>query len=371
MRKRYTLHWLTCIALANSLLFSAGVQAESEKAANLTVQDQGTTLPVSLVKGRVTNQTSRYILGPGDKIALKIRDLDQFNQSVTIRPDGYASIHPFGEHRLSGTDLQSLQNLLVDEFKFYLLKPQISINVEEMRPAMIYVNGGVKRPGTYQFNRSTSGATSEVAPVQEGIEMTLTNVLGKAGGFTLNADVSNIQVVHASTGVTENFNLLEFLSHQDNQTDPRLLPEDKVIVPETEHTMDQVTFKLISSSTYFREKFPVVVLGAVQKQGEIQLDPTNNTLNAAIAQAGGFVAGLSKRDLVVVQRPGNKGGFSRWVVQRDKSNLELMPGDVVYIMDSKVARTERGVRFLSGIIQPYFLGASGTNVLLNSLIQSP
>lgn len=369
--KRYTLQFLTCIALAGSLFISAGVQAEVEKPANLNAQDQGIILPVSLVKGRVTNQTSRYILGPGDKISLKIRDLDQFNQSFTIRPDGYATIHPFGEHRLSGTDIQGLQSLLMDEFKLYLLKPQISVDVVEMRPALIYVNGAVQRPGTYQFTRSTSNPSAANSTLQEGVELTLTNVLGKTGGVRLNADIGNIQIVHASTGEKETFNLRDFLAGNGNQRDIWLLPEDNVIVPEATQPMESDTFKLISNSTYFREKFPVVVLGAVQRQGEIQMDPTNNSLNAAIAQAGGFVAGLSKRDAVIVQRPDAKGSFNRWVIQRDKSNLELMPGDVVYIPDSKVAWMERGFRFLGSISQPYYFGLSGANVIKNQLIQLP
>jgi polysaccharide export outer membrane protein len=369
--KRYTLQFLTCLALAASLFISAGVQAEVEKPANLNEHDKGITLPISLVKGRVTNQTSRYILGPGDKISLKIRDLDQFNQSFTIRPDGYATIHPFGEHRLSGTDIQGLQSLLVEEFKLYLLKPQISVDVTEMRPALIYVSGAVQRPGTYQFTRSTNNISVKNGPIQEGVELTLTNVLGKTGGVTLNADIGNIQIVHASTGEKETFNLRDFLAGNSNQRDIWLLPEDNVIVPEATQPMESDTFKLISNSTYFREKFPVVVLGAVQRQGEIQMDPTNNSLNAAIAQAGGFVAGLSKRDAVIVQRPDAKGSFNRWVIQRDKSNLALMPGDVVYIPDSKVAWMERGFHFLGSISQPYYFGLSGANVIKNQLIQFP
>lgn len=357
VRRRYTFHFWAGLILAGSLFLTAsGFQnagASDEKPANLGAQDKGITLPISLVKGRVTNQSSRYILGPGDTLAIKIRDLDQYNQRFTIRPDGYATIHPFGEHHLSGTDIQSLESLLVDEFKLYLLKPQISVDVAEMRPAMIYISGEVQHPGTYQFNRSTDhAATSAKTPVQEGVELTLTHVLGKAGGLTLNADIEHIQIVHASTDEKETFNLRDFLTGKGTQRDIRLLPEDRIIIPEAAQPMEAATFKLISNSTYFRDKFPVVVLGAVHKQGEIQMDPTNNTLNAAIAQAGGFVPGLSKRNAVIMQRPDRQGGFKRWVVHRQKENLELLPGDIVYIPDSKSAWMERGMRVLGSLTQP-------------------
>ncbi len=364
---------LACAFAAGLWISPIAVMAVEEKPANLGDQDHGKTLPISLMRGRVTSQSSRYILGPGDKIAIKIKDLDQFNQSFSVRPDGYATIHPFGERLVSGTDVQGLQSWLEQEFKFYLLKPQIAVDIEKMRPAMIYVNGAVRHPGTYQFVRSASSTTSEVSnPLQEGVEITLTNVLGKAGGFQLNADINQIQIQHASTGVQETFNLRDFLT-QGGTTDKDiwLLPEDTVTVPEAPQPMDAATFKLLSTSTYFRDKFPVVVLGAVQKQGEVQMDPTNNTLNAAIAQAGGFISALSKRDSIIVQRPSNHGGFSRWVIDRNKNNLELLPGDVVYVSDSKAASFERGLKVLTSMTQPYFFGLSGTNVLKNQLIQSP
>jgi protein involved in polysaccharide export with SLBB domain len=317
--------------------------AANEKPANLNVQDLGgVTLPVSLVRGRVANQSSRYTLGPGDRIGIKIKDLDQFNQSFTIRPDGYATIHPFGEHRLSGTDIQALQTLLTEEFKLYLLDPHIGVDVESMRPAMIYVNGAIQHPGAYQFNRTaTPQPTTENTTVQQGMETTLTNILSKAGGVRADADIAHIQIIHTATGKKETFNLQNFLTGSGQ--DIWLLPEDTVMVPEAKEPMSVEVFKLISNSTYFRNTFPVIVLGAVQQQGEIQMDPTHNTLNAAIAKAGGFVPGLSKRerDAIIIQRPDANGGFKRWVVQRNYSNMTLRPGDVVYIPDSKTTWLER------------------------------
>jgi protein involved in polysaccharide export with SLBB domain len=368
-KKRCGFWFWAVMSLISSLLIAPfttlnGIAA-NEKPANLNVQDLGgVTLPVSLVRGRVANQASRYTLGPGDRIALKIKDLDQFNQSFTIRPDGYATIHPFGEHQLSGTDIQALQTLLSEEFKLYLLDPRIGLDVESMRPAIIYVNGAVQHPGTYQFNRTpntlpTTGNTT----VQQGVETTLTNVLSKAGGVRADADIANIQIIHTSTGQKEIFDLSVFLTGKGQ--DIWLLPEDKVIVPEAKEPMSEEGFQRISNSTYFRNTFPVIVLGAVQQQGEIQIDPTHNSLNAAIAKAGGFVSGLSKRDAVIIQRPDAKGGFKRWVVQRNQSNMALRPGDVVYVPDSKAAWLERGFRFLGSLTQPYFLGLLGASALTN------
>jgi polysaccharide export outer membrane protein len=353
------------MALLTVFAVASSVFATDETPANLSEQDTGNILPVSLFKGRVSNQSSRYILGPGDKISIKIKDLDKFNQSLSIRPDGYASIQPYGEIYIAGTDVQGLQSWLEKELKTYLLKPEVTVDVDEMRPALVYVKGSVQHPGTYQFVRQKLETTPSA---QERVEMTLSNVLGKAGGLGLNADIDHIEVLHASTGQKETFSLRELMTNAESVRDIWLLPEDSVMVPALPQPMDPETFKLVSNSTFFRDKFPVVVLGAVSHQGEVQIDPTNNTLDAAIALAGGYVGGLSKRDAVIMQRPNNKGGFSRWVVQTRKSNLDLMPGDVVYIPDSKVAWMERGFRFLGTVVQPYYFGVSGSSVLKTTFL---
>lgn len=366
MDRRYALQLLACLFLTGGLLNTPLANAGEEKPANLNAKDKGIDLPVSLVKGRVASQNTRYILGPGDKITIKIQDLDQFNQSVVIRPDGYATVHPFGEHRLSGTDLQGLQALLEEEFKLYLLKPTISVDIIEMRPAIIYTSGAIRKPGTYQFSRANTATPSRPGTVQENLEITLTNVLGKTGGLSLNADIGNIQVIHAATGEKETFNLRDFLSNKGVSRDIQLMPEDRIIVPEAAQPMDSADFKLISNSTYFRGKFPVIVLGAVQRQGEVRIDPANNSLNAAIAQAGGFVPRLSKRNTVIMQRP-NKGTFKRWVVLRNKTNLELMPGDIVYVPESGMAWLKRGFSVLDNASRAPYVVPAGTGPVHQSL----
>lgn len=339
------------------------------KPANLGEKEQGDTVPVALVKGRISNQLGRYLLGPGDKISIKIQDLDTYNQEFEIRPDGYATIHPFGEYQISGMEVTGLKEWLDEKFRYYLVNPQITVDLEKMRPALIYVTGAVNRPGTYQFIREGLSNTTYTNQVQEKVEITLSNVIAKAGGVTEYADIQNILVKHASRGEQETYNLRSLLADGNGQ-DIWLLPGDTVMVPEAQVPMDPETFKLVSRSTYFRGKFPVVVLGAVQHQGEVSVDPHNNSLNAAIALAGGFVSDLNRRaeqNQIVIQRPTQKGAYSRWIVDRRKGQFELQPGDVVYVANSKITNVEQVFRFISSMAVPYFYSMTGTSALKNVL----
>lgn len=364
----------TCLLVSLFLLAgmlaapSAGF-AKDETPANLTPGDSGDTIPVSLFRGHVSNQPSRYILGPGDTVTIKVQDMDNFNQKLTIRPDGYGTIHPFGEYYMAGLDVEGLQGWLEDKLKFYLLKPQVTVDIDSMRPALIYVTGAVRRSGTYQFIREGLNNATLSSPLQEKVEITLTNVLAKAGGVNEFADIEHITVQHASTGDTEVFNLRDLLTKGDAK-EVWLLPGDTINVPAMSTAMDPETFKLISRSTFYKGKFPVVVLGAVLKQGEVDVDPENNTLNAAIGLAGGFTKGLNQTaetNNILVQRPGNNGSFNRWTIDRRKSNFELQPGDVIFVADSKISNSEHFFRYLSTVANPYFFGTAATSNLRHVL----
>ncbi len=336
-------------------------KADSVSPANLTPQDetQGKELPISLIKGRVTTQSTRYILGPGDVIDIRVKDLSEYDQAFTIRPDGYASIHPFGEYKIDGTDLQGLEEWLEMKFKYYLVKPQITINLKEMRPALIYISGAVRKPGVYQYIRQGQNNSTIRSEQQEKVELTLSNILKRSGGVTVFADINNVKIVRNTTGLEETFSLLDVLNEGNGQ-DVWLLPGDSIKVPMMDFPMSPDTFSLISKSTFFDGKLPVVVLGAVTTQGQVLVDPQNNSLNTAISLAGGY-SRKGKKTRVIVQRPTTNGGYSQMEVHPLKAQFNMLPGDIVYVAESKKAKLEYALKMLSGVALPVFFGTSALN----------
>lgn len=319
--------------------------------ANLSGSDQGDVIPVSLLQGHVSSQPGQYILGPGDTVSLKVEDLKQYNQTFTLRPDGYASIQPFGQYYMAGIDLANLETWLEEKFRFYLREPQVTLDVKSLRPASIHVSGGVRRPGVYEFARA--GDTRR--------ELTLNNVLKAAGGLTLFSDLHHVRVVRGSTGTTKTLDLVEALL-KNPAHDIWLVPGDSVEIPVSENPMDPALFRLVSRSMSFAEGFPVIVLGAVEVQGEVQLGSRQNTLNAAIAAAGGFKPAARDRQ-VIVQRPTNNGQFARIRVNRRQSNFEIMPGDVIYVPNSARGSLKEAFQVLSLLTQPFFFTTAGLKSL--------
>lgn len=322
-----------------------------------------------VILGHISNQMDHYLLGPGDTLSIKIADLEKFDQQFTVRPDGYASIQPFGEVYVSGTDIPNLQAWLDEKFKKYLLKPQITINVVDMRPAIVYITGAVQQPGSYQFVRQNL-SNSGLNPAFDNVQMTLSNVLTHAGGVNIHADVHHVTVTHTATGEHETLDLTTLLT-QEKSHDVWLSSGDKIYIPAMDHPMDPMTFALVSQSSFFKDKFPVVVLGAVEKQGEVQIDTKNNSLNAALALAGGFKQYLARTGTIVIQRPNDHGGFSRWAVDPHKHNLAMQPGDVVYVANSQLGNVQQLMQFISSLSLNYFYITGGASYIKSLQATTP
>ena len=299
---------------------------------DLTLRHDGTDTeqnlyPASFIKGRVTKQFDKYLLGPGDKVNLKVEDLTEFNQVFDIRPDGYASIHPFGEIRISGTDVRSLELWLEEKFKYYLIEPNVTVSVDQMRDPIVYVLGAVNQPGEYQFIERGAYAQLQREEVHDRLNLTMATALLRAGGLKLNADARHIQILHTETGLQEDFDLITFL--QTGEGGHVILRSgDRIVVPERVVNEPDDEFKLLASSNYSDDNFPVVVLGAVEKQGEVAVKPNNNTVNAAIGLAGGF-KDYAKLKTVYIRRAEPDGSYRMIEVNRTDAEVTVLPRDVI------------------------------------------
>lgn len=368
--KRFTFNYVTACVLTVSLLIGGLLPASclaGDEPLNQRKTDTGEITPASFIYGHVTHQEGRYIIGPGDVIEIHIKDLSQYDQKFTVTPDGYASIHPLGEYRIAGIDVKGLESFLEEKFKYYLLQPEITVSINEMRPVNIYVVGEVQRPGTYQFIRNGINSTDRQDQKTVKIETTLTNILAQAGGVLATADIENIEIVHASTQQRETFNLLRLLKSGEG-VDMILMPEDKLIIHSAKNHMDPETFKLVSRSTYFKNKFPIVVLGSVNNQGEVLLDPNNNTLNAAIGLAGGFQIG-AKRGTILLQRPDMSGKYHKMRIDREAEQVALEPGDVIFVSDGNIKKMQRFLGLVSGVTSNLFYGATTTRNLQDFILR--
>jgi len=162
----------------------------------------------------------RYRITPTDVLELRFPYVPEFNQTVTVQPDGYIALRGVGDLRAQGRSVPELQALLAEAYRTILQQPVIDIVLKEFEKPYFIVTGEVARPGKFELR----GAT------------TLTQGIVLAGGHTGAARTS--QVVLFRRFMTEWLEVKQidvkkmYASHNLSE-DPLLRPGDTIYVPKS------------------------------------------------------------------------------------------------------------------------------------------
>ena len=122
-----------------------------------------------------------YSIGIGDLLNVQVWDNDQMSTHTRVRSDGRISVPLVNDVDVAGKAPKELARELERVLKdgHFVLNPRVNVVVEESRPIVIPVLGGVARPGNYPLD---PGAGIAVA-------------LASAGGLTDFAHQDRIFVV--------------------------------------------------------------------------------------------------------------------------------------------------------------------------------
>ena len=146
--------------------------------------------PVALASyagpGPLRGAARPYVLGPGDRLRLKVYDDQNLSGEYEVNSGGFVSIPLVGEVRAAGLTTSQLEKTLTARMKGSIAQdPKINIEIAAYAPFYIY--GEVKKAGVY--------------PYQPGL--TVGDAIATAGGLTYRADESTIYLQHAGTGSQE------------------------------------------------------------------------------------------------------------------------------------------------------------------------
>jgi len=127
-----------------------------------------------------------YVLGPGDRVRLKVYDDQNLSGEYEVNSGGFVSVPLVGQVRASGLTTSQLEKTLTARMKGSIAQdPKINIEIAAYAPFYIY--GEVKKAGVY--------------PYQPGL--TVADAIATAGGLTYRADESTIYLQHAGTGTQD------------------------------------------------------------------------------------------------------------------------------------------------------------------------
>jgi polysaccharide export outer membrane protein len=160
---------------------------------------------------------NEYIVGEADILHIDVWKEPELNQSVVVRPDGKISLPLVSEVKVGGMTPAQIQQLLTERLKAYIVSPQVTVTVTDIRSKSVYITGEIVRAGEYPM----------LAP------MTVLQLIARAGGVSPYANKKSIFVLRYMDGkpVRYPFNYNSVIKGKNVGQDIELRPGDTVVVP--------------------------------------------------------------------------------------------------------------------------------------------
>jgi polysaccharide export outer membrane protein len=254
--------------------------------------------------GQVPNE---YKIGPKDLLDIKFYGQEKLNAQVRVSEQGRINMTWINEVDVNGLTAPQLEKKLATLYKDgkYLVDPQISVFIREMRSNRVSIVGAIQKPAAYELLG----------------RQTLLGLISEAGGLTKDAakEIIILRTMADGTTIRMNVSVDELLGQGDPKANVSLEPGDIVNVQ-----VDKVV--------------QIYVFGQVKNPSALNVLKSNiPTLMQAIAQAGGFTERAKKSSVLVRRRENGKDKEYRINVKdilAGKPDFPLLEGDTIFVEET-------------------------------------
>ncbi len=184
-----------------------------------------------------------YRLNRSDVVALSFILSPEFDQILTVQPDGYTFLKDAGPVFAQGRTVEEFRLAVRQAYAGYLHDPEVAVALKEFEHPYFVAGGEVGHPGKYELRADTN--------IVEAVQI--------AGGFTHEAKHSQVVLFrHVNSDLVEArlFDLKKMLKEKDLREAYSLQPGDMVFVPQNsiskiEHFLNKPSLSMYVSSTQF------------------------------------------------------------------------------------------------------------------------
>lgn len=298
--------------------------------------------PASL---RAESASPRYRLGPGDRIQVKLFQVEDFDANVSVLPDGTVNLPRIPALKVLGLNLDQTRSAIENAYKAVLRRPLVYVDLVGTRPLRVSITGEVQRPGLYsigmgennQLISSTNANTSNVVSSQGW--PTVVEAIQKAGGLSSKGDLRRVTLTrtNATTGLEEIsvLNFWDALKNGSPVDNPLIRDGDSVRVP-VANNLDISDLLLVASSSFAPSSISVNVVGEVLRPGPQEVK-ANSPFSQALLAAGGITSKGNQNSIEMFRLQRN-GTIEKSVLSYNpnatlgnKKNPPLRDGDVVVV----------------------------------------
>jgi polysaccharide export outer membrane protein len=208
-----TMVLMTALLWIDASIPGQGQTASSTPAAQVTTANQ-----TSNAQPQLQQRYPRYIIQRSDVLLLTFPLTPEFNQTVTVQPDGYVNLQNAGSVHVQGMTVPEMIDALQTAYAHVLHKPIINVDLEDFQKPFFTVSGQVGKPGQYELRS----------------DITVAEGLAVAGGMapTAKTQVFLFHRTSAEWFAVREINMKDILKGKNTNEDATLQPGDMIYVPE-------------------------------------------------------------------------------------------------------------------------------------------
>lgn len=162
--------------------------------------------------------SGRYRITSGDVIEFDFPFVPEFNQTVSVQPDGYISLRGLPDIPAAGRTVPQLKIDVIEAYGQIMRDPSVTLVLKEFEKPYFVIGGEVARPGKYELR----GAT------------TVTQALAVAGGKTGSGKLSDVVLFRRYGNDlvdVKRIDVQRMYSKHNLSEDPILRPGDTIFIP--------------------------------------------------------------------------------------------------------------------------------------------
>ena len=180
------------------------------------------TNSVEPAQGDAPPSGNEYVIGPGDRLQINVRDNEDLSVSLPVRPDGRISIPLVRDVQAAGRTTSGLADRLEAELSGYLREPVVTVMVTDF-------------VGTYADRIRVIGQAAQPKALAYRKGMTVLDAVIEVGGLTEFAAGNQAKLVRDSGNDARKIRvrLDDLVNDGDLSQNRALHPGDVLVIPES------------------------------------------------------------------------------------------------------------------------------------------
>jgi polysaccharide biosynthesis/export protein len=169
-------------------------------------------------QAQLVTRDQPYRLQASDVLELEYEYTPEYNQTVTVGPDGTVTLRLVGTVKVEGLSLDEATSAIKAKASVPLNHPELSLTLKEFVKPHFTIYGEVQKPGVYDMHGEVTvlQAIAISGGQKETSKQTQVVLLRKVSGDLAEVKVINTKTMSTADGVREDF---------------ALKPDDMIIVP--------------------------------------------------------------------------------------------------------------------------------------------